>query len=55
MLRDYDRFDEQSLIQALADYYYSNCESFDGLQIAQQYADRFDSIRDWAVEFYVYE
>jgi hypothetical protein len=55
MLRDYDKIDEQSLVQALADYYYSNGKSFDGLQIAPQYANRFNSIKDWAVEFYVYE
>jgi len=55
MLRDYDVIDEQSLVQALADYYYSNGESFDGLQIAPQHADRFNSIKDWAVEFYIYE
>ena len=55
MLRDYDVIDEQSLAQALADYYYSNGESFCGLQIAPQYADRFSSIKDWAVEFYTYE
>ena len=54
MLRDYDVIDEQSLVQALADYYYSNSESFDRLRIAPQYADRFNAIRDWAVEFYAY-
>jgi hypothetical protein len=55
MLRDYDVIDEQSLVQALADYYYGNGESFDGLQIAPQYAERFNSIKDWAVEFYTHE
>jgi hypothetical protein len=55
MLRDYDNIDEQSLIQALADYYYSNGECFDGLQIDPQNTDLFNSIKDWAVEFYVYE
>jgi hypothetical protein len=52
MLRDYDEIDEQSLVQSLADYYYSNGECFDGIQIEPQYAARFNSIRDWAVEFY---
>jgi hypothetical protein len=55
MLRDYDVIDEQSLVQALADYYYSNGGSFDGLRVAPQYADRFNEIKDWAVEFYSYE
>jgi hypothetical protein len=54
MLRDYDVIDEPSLVQALADYYYSNGESFDGLNIAPQYASRFDAIKDWAVDFYAY-
>jgi hypothetical protein len=55
MLRDYNEIDEQSLIQALADYYYSNKESFDGLNIAPQHLERFNGIKDWAVEFYAYE
>jgi hypothetical protein len=54
MLRDYDVIDEQSLAQALADYYFSNGESFDGLQIAPQYADRFNELKGWAREFYDY-
>ena len=55
MLRDYDIIDEQSLVQALAGFYYRNGRSFDGLQIAPQYTDRFNAIRDWAVEFYDYD
>jgi hypothetical protein len=55
MLRDYDEIDEQSLVQALADYYYENGASFDGLRIAPQHTDRFNAIKDWAVEFYIYE
>jgi len=55
MLRDYDVIDEQSLAQALADYYYRNGGSFSGLQIAPQYAEQFDAIKDWAQEFYKYE
>jgi hypothetical protein len=54
MLRDYDQIDEQSLVQALADYYYANGGSFDGLSIDSQYAYRFDAIKDWAVDFYTY-
>ncbi|MCL2057515.1 MAG: hypothetical protein FWH01_00445 [Oscillospiraceae bacterium] len=46
--------DEQSMVQALADYYYSNTKSFDGLRISPQYADRFNAIKDWATEFYAY-
>ena len=55
MLRDYDMIDEQSLVQALAGFYYRSGRSFDGLRIAPQYTDRFNEIRDWAVEFYNYD
>jgi hypothetical protein len=55
MLRDYDVIDEQSLVQALAGFYNRNGGSFDGLQITPFNAERFDSIKDWAVEFYDYE
>jgi len=55
MLRDYDMIDEQSLVQALASFYYRNGESFKGLQIAPQYSDKFNSLKDWVVEFYNYE
>jgi hypothetical protein len=33
LLRDYDRIDEQSLAQTLADYYYANGGNFDGLNV----------------------
>jgi len=55
MLRDYDMIDEQSLVQALAGFYYRSGGSFDGLRIAPQYIDRFNAIKDWAVEFYDYD
>ena len=55
MLRDYDKIDEQALVQALSDYYYSHGESFDGLEIKPQYQTLFNSLRDWAVEYYDYE
>ena len=55
MLRDYDVIDEQSLVQALAGFYYRNGESFDGLRIIPEYTDRFNSIKDWAVEYYDYD
>ena len=55
MLRDYNVIDEQSLVQALAGFYYRNGGSFDGLRIAPEYTDRFDSIKDWVVEYYNYD
>jgi hypothetical protein len=54
MLRNYGLIDEQSLVQALAGSYYRNGASFDGLRVAPQYADRFNAIKDWAVEYYDY-
>ena len=55
MLRDFDRIDEQALVQALSDYYYSNGESFGGLGIEPQYLPRFNTLKDWAVEYYDYD
>ncbi|MCL2748409.1 MAG: hypothetical protein FWE59_07125 [Oscillospiraceae bacterium] len=55
MLRDYDRIDEQALVQALSDYYFSHNESFDGLDIEPQYLLRFNTLADWAVEYYNYD
>jgi len=55
MLRDYDVIDEQSLVQALAGFYYRNGKSFDSLRIAPQHTDRFNNIREWAIEFYCHE
>jgi hypothetical protein len=55
MLRDYDKIDEQALVQALSDYYYSHNESFDSLDIEPQYLPRFNALVDWAVEYYNYD
>ena len=55
MLRDFDKIDEQALVQALSDYYHSHGESFDGLEIEPQYLSLFNSLKDWAVEYYDYE
>ncbi|MDR2300946.1 MAG: hypothetical protein LBF38_02745 [Deltaproteobacteria bacterium] len=54
MLRDFDIIDESSLAQALSDYYHDNGRSFDGLIIDPRYADRFEAMKDWAVEFYTH-
>lgn len=52
MLSDFDNIDEQSLIEGLAGYYYSHGESFDGLDINPENMERFNSIKDWAIEYY---
>ena len=52
MLRDFENVDEQSLVEGLATYYYLHGDSFDGLEIEPQNQTVFDSIRDWAIEYY---
>jgi hypothetical protein len=52
MLDDFDDIDEQSLVEGLSRYYYSNRKSFDGLYIKPENTTRFNSIKDWAVEYY---
>ena len=52
MLADFDNIDEQALIEGLAGYYYSHGESFDGLSINPENIERFNAIKDWAVDYY---
>ena len=52
MLADFDNIDEQSLVEGLSTYYYTHGESFDGLLIEPKNQAAFDSIKDWAIEYY---
>ena len=52
MFDDFDNIDEQSLVEGLSGYYYSNGESFEGLLIKPENMERFNSIKDWAIEYY---
>jgi hypothetical protein len=52
MLANFDNIDEQALIEGLAGYYYSHGESFDGLLIKPENMERFNSIKDWAVDYH---
>ena len=52
MLSDFDNIDEQSLVEGLSGYYYSNNNSFDGLSIKPENMGRFNSVKDWAIEYY---
>jgi hypothetical protein len=54
MLADFDNIDEQSLIEGLADYYFAHDESFSGLLIEEKNQAVFDSIKEWAIEYYSY-
>ena len=44
--------DVQALVEALSRYYYTNNNSFDGLYINPENMERFNSLKDWAVEYY---
>jgi len=52
MLADFDNIDEQALVEGLAGYYYSHGESFDGLSINPENMERFNSIKEWALDYY---
>ena len=52
MFADFNNVDKQSLIEGLSGYYFSNGESFEGLFIEPENMERFNSIKDWAVEYY---
>ena len=44
--------DMQGTVEALSRYYYTNGESFNGLSVAPEYQDRFDSLTVEAIEYY---
>lgn len=52
MLADFDNIDEQSLIEGLSRYYYAHGKSFEGLFIKPENMEQFNSIKDWAIEYY---
>ena len=52
MLADFDSIDEQPLIEGLSRYYYTNGNSFAGLNVSHENISRFNSVKDWAVEYY---
>ena len=52
MFDDFDNTDRQALVQALSNYYYANNESFVGLNIKPENIERFESVKEWAIEYY---
>ena len=52
MLADFDNIDEQSFIEGLGSYYFMNGGSFNGLDIAPQNMERFNTVKDWAIEYW---
>jgi len=49
---DENTIDEQSLVEALSDYYFSHNRSFYGLQIKPENMERFNILKEWAMEYY---
>ena len=52
MLRNINNEDESAIIEALSNYYYSNGESFDGLDIATDNLTAFQTLKPLAMEYY---
>jgi hypothetical protein len=52
MLRDFDYVDEQSLLEALSDYYFENNKSFDKLVIDPKNMELFNTVKQWALEYH---
>jgi len=52
MLNDFDNIDEQSLLEGLSRYYYTHDRSFNGLIIKPENLYYFNTIKDWAIDYY---
>lgn len=44
--------DMQGITEAISHYYYANHESVDGISVAPEYQDRFESLVRDAIEYY---
>ena len=52
MLSDFEHSDETALVEALSKYYYSHEESFSGLNIKKENQNRFEELKDWAINYF---
>lgn len=52
LLSDIDNIDEQPLVEGLNCYFHTHNKNFDSLYIKPENRERFDRIRDWAIEYY---
>ena len=52
MFDDFDNTDRQALVEALSRYYYKNNNSFEGLYIKPENIEHFESVKEWAIEYY---
>jgi transcriptional regulator with XRE-family HTH domain len=51
-LANEDILDMQGITEAVSRYYYSNNESFDGLSVAPEYQERFETLAREAIDYY---
>ena len=51
MLDDFNNIDEQALVEGLSRFFNIN-NSFDGLLINPENIEKFNGIKDWAIEYY---
>jgi len=52
IVNTFDDIDEQPLVEGLSNYFYSNDKSFTGIYIKPENIERFNRIKDWAIEYY---
>lgn len=52
ILDDFDNADETALVEALSKYYYSHGESFEGISVKPGNIKQFETLKDWAVNYY---
>ena len=52
MLDDFENTDELALVEALSKYYYSHGNSFEGLIVKPDNLERFEYLKEWAIEYY---
>jgi hypothetical protein len=52
MLADFEKSDEQALLEALSRYYYTNSRSFSRLNISPFLQDRFLEVQSQAIDYY---
>ena len=52
MFKEFDTTDMQALVEALGEYYHTHNMSFDGIVISSENIERFNHIKDWAIEYF---
>lgn len=52
LFKQIDHRNDQPIIEALSDYYFTHGESFEGLVIEPENQKIFDKLKNWAIEYY---